>query len=769
MYIMEAKLYAEQTKGILMYDRLIFSKPSEEWLTGTPVGNGRIGFMQFGEAGKEIFALNCDSLFRRKYKKKLKTAHLMETIREKVAAGQAKEAQRLFGEEIKDEGEFCNPYQPFGDLVFEIRGKEAPVSYSKTLNMAEGMLYIGYQWGKARIAYEAFADAPEDMIVIRLTSSVPVDGKLSLTREADGECRFAAGFDGSYLYSDAEFDEGLRFSSAVRLVTDAVLKTDGDGVSCEGLTFLEAYVALEVEGASSEGLKEKLKGLEAYSQVKKGHIADHRSLYDRVSLRFEGEEVDSKEAYERALAGEIRPETYAYLFNMARYCLISSSREGSKPINLQGLWCHDREPAWDCGYTTDINVEMCYWPAEILGLAQCEKPLFEWIQSNAHTMKEQAESIFGVQDGVYIPQYTDLFMTPTCWESFCAFQVLWSGAAPWLAQHYFSYWRHTCDDAFMKNEGYPFMKKCANFYMQMLTLNQDGKYVLIPGTNPENWTLDGSQLVNTCTMDASLIHEIMQNLLYVNEALGLCDPDARRWQEIDEGLVDYVTDEDGALCEFTDGNEAIDSGHRHLSHVYGLFPATLFESDPRRKEEAWKAVKKRHERGVSHASSWSMAWTACCASAVGDGDMACEFINHIIKSGLMENYLTVHNDWRKGSGYCYGKKIFQIDALMGISRAIANMFVCNREGAICLLPALPDFFPDGSIGGLCAYGGFSLDLSWKKGRLCKLLVSSNVGAELCLAMGEGKILRCSRAFSQKEGCLSFGFVPKGETVTIELK
>ena len=750
-----------------MYDKLFFSKPSEEWLTGTPIGNGQIGFMQYGVAGNEIFALNHDSLFRHKYKKNIKTSHLMGKIKEYVKAGNAKEAELLFKEEIKDVSEFCNPYQPFCDLIFDIDASDAPASYIKELDMADAMLYIGYKCGEAEIRYEAFSDAPSGVIAIRLTSSVPVGCNISLKREAEAECRFDVNFDGFYAYTDASFDEGVRFCSATRFVTDGEMVKGDDGARCERFTFLEAYVALDVDGFSADRLKEKLDGLDSYSELKKGHIADHRLFYNRVSLSFDGNECNSEEAYLRTLSGEVSPEVYAYLFNMTRYCLISSSREGAQPINLQGLWCHDLKPAWDCGYTTDINVEMCYWPSEILGLAECERPLFDWIKRNADIMREQAENIFGVHDGVYIPQYTDLFMTPTCWKPFSPFQVMWSGATAWLAQHYFTYWKYTCDDAFMKNEGYPFMKKCANFYMQFLTLNREGRYVLIPSANPENWTLDGDQIVDTCTMDVSLIHEIMQNLLSVNERLGLCDPDADMWREIDKRLVDYVIDRDGVLCEFTDGNEAISSSHRHLSHIYGLFPATLFDHDEKLKEAAWKAVKRRYESGVSHASSWSMAWAACCASAVRDSDKACEFIDHIIKSGLMENYLTVHNDWRKGRGYCYGKKIFQIDALLGISRAIANMFISSEEGIVHILPALPKFFPDGKICGICAYGGFSFDIRWKNSCLCGVDIYSSVGAELCLDVGKNKIRRCSSAFSQNDGRCSFGFVAKGEKINIE--
>jgi alpha-L-fucosidase 2 len=259
----------------------------------------------------------------------------------------------------------------------------------------------------------------------------------------------------------------------------------------------------------------------------------------------------------------------------------------------------------------------------------------------------------------------------------------------------------------------------------------------------------------------------MQNLLYVNKKLGLCDPDEKTWQEIDERLVDYVLDENGMLCEFTDGNEAIDSRHRHLSHIYGLFPATLFDNDEKLREAAWKAVKKRHERGVSHASSWSMAWTACCASTMGDSDKACEFIDHIVKSGLMDNYLTSHNDWRKGSGYCYGKKIFQIDALFGISRAIANMFISGKEGYISIMPALPKFFPDGKICGICGYDGFSFDVAWENGCLFELNIYSSFGAELCIDIGKSKITQSSHGFSQNKGRCNFGFVSKGEKINIK--
>ncbi len=299
-----------------MFDKLKFSKPSEEWLSGTPVGNGRIGFMQYGVAGREIFALNHDSLFRHKNTKEINSAHLIPKIRELIKHGKRSEAEELFRDLIRPLNKDCNPYQPFCDLIFELDGTEC-TDYLKELDMENGILNVSYICDGTCVKYECFADAVSGLIVIKLDCDKPMSADITLCRMEDAECNFSSHFDGPFAYTEGVFDEGIRFCSALRFVSDGELV----GSKLKNFTSLEAYIALAVGDNASECSRAQIEALDGYGKIKEAHIADHSALYDRVSLTFDCAQTDSENVYERTLSGDISPEIYGYLFNNLTFIL----------------------------------------------------------------------------------------------------------------------------------------------------------------------------------------------------------------------------------------------------------------------------------------------------------------------------------------------------------------------------------------------------------------------------------------------------------------
>lgn len=731
-----------------MNNILEFKEPAQNWIDGIPLGNGSMGFMHYTDFGREIFSFNHDSLFRKNITKKIVAKDKIAEIRSLIENKENKKAQELFAGLVDGMPETCNPYQPLADLVFEFQ-EEKLNEYTRTLDMEKALLNISYKTAKNRYDWEAFTSNPADVAVIRLCAQQKSSVRLFWTREEDSDCKWEVQYNESKMIFTGDFTEGNPFYATLKIEGDGSVSYSEDGVTYKNFSCMTVYVAVGL------GYPVDLCREYCYESVKNEHISDFSALYNRFSIELN----DGYEIYER-------------IVNMARYMMISSSRDGSKPMNLQGLWCHDLKPDWDCGYTTDINVEMCYWIANSLNLAECQKPLFDWIAGNTDTMKTMASDIFGVDNAAYIPQYTDLYMTPTCWKAYSSFQVLWSGAATWFAQHFFEYWKYSGDNEFMRNVAYPYMKLCANFYIQFLIKDGNGVYELIPAANPENWTTEGAQIMKTTAMDVALIHELMGNLLYVNHKLEINDADASKWSDIDKNIKPYYLDKNGALSEFTENDTPRDPSHRHISHIYGLYPAKTFMDDEALTSAARKAIDKRLEGGLMRSATWSMAWYCCCFARLYEGNKALEFVDHIIKSGLMENFLTAHNDWRGDRGYSEfaARKIFQIEGLMGTAAGITEMFISTNDERTVLLPALPDRWTDGKVYGLCGYGAFEYDIEWKNSKVQKTVIRANKGGNLNLVIGTrlDRIV-CDYPHETREDKIIFTDVEKKQTINIEFR
>lgn len=729
-----------------MNNILEFKKPAQNWIDGTPLGNGSMGFMHYTDSGREIFSFNHDSLFRKNITKKIVAKDKIEEIRSLIENNENKKAQELFSCLVDGIPETCNPYQPLADLVFEFQEEELK-EYTRTLDLEKALLNISYKTAKNRYNWEAFASNPANVAVIRICTQQKSSVRLFWTREEDPDCKWDIECNDGKMTFTGDFTEGNPFYATLKIEGDGNAFYCEDGITYNGFTYMTVYVAVGL------GALVTMRSDYCYETIKNNHTSDFSALYNRFSIELNNE-----------------LKIYEYIVNMARYMMISSSRSGSKPMNLQGLWCHDLKPDWDCGYTTDINVEMCYWIANSLNLSECQKPLFDWIVDNTDTMKIMASDIFGVDNAVYIPQYTDLYMTPTCWKAYSSFQVLWSGAAAWFAQHFFEYWKYSGDNNFMLNTAYPYMKLCANFYILFLVKDDDGVYELIPAANPENWTTDGAQIMKTTAMDVALIHELMGNLLYVNNKLEINDADASKWEDINKNIKPYYIDKDGALSEFTEHYAPRDPSHRHISHIYGLYPAKTFMNDELLTSAARKAIDKRLEGGLMRSATWSMAWYCCCFARLYEGNKSLEFVDHIIKSGLMENFLTAHNDWRGDRGYSEfaARKIFQIEGLMGAAAGITEMLISTNDERTILLPALPVRWTDGKVCGLCGYGAFEYDIEWKNSKIEKVVIRSKNGGNLNLEIGidAGDIL-CDHPYELKEDKIIFAGIEKNQTINIE--
>ncbi len=706
-----------------MNNKLQFSSPAVEWIEGLPIGNGRIGLMAYGLPGKETFCFNADTLFRRNVVKRIISSDLIPEMRRLVLDGKGTDADALFTERIKDIPEDCNAYQPFMEITTSLCKGET--TGARSLDMESGIAYMG-EWS-------AFASNPDQVIVIERTLAKDDVLTLSLGRVEDPDCVYSATWRDGKGYFSGRFTEGVEFSSEIAVLCDGVLTDKGDTLTVCEATRLELRVAMrtsfDAKIASPSEVLEKVAAL-SYEKIKEHHVADFSAQFSKMTLSLGEDSRTTEELYNDALAvGKGSPALFAQLFAYSRYLMISSARPGTLPPNLQGIWNNLLKPEWESGYTTDMNVQMAYWMAEAANLGDSHLALFDFLEERMPVMNQLAEDIFGAKDAAYVPQYTDMFLTPTSWlrRNLGTFQVIWSGAAAWLASHFYQHWKYSKDDNFARNKAFPFMKQAMNLYFTLLTKDKAGKWILAPSLNPEQWTQESGRVVHTSTMDISLVHELARNLLEMNEALSLNDPLAERWRDYDENMIDYSIDETGMLREWCDEREVLDPSHRHLSHIYGLYPSHLFDGDARMRQAALKAVEKRTEKGLANSSTWSFAWYSCLYARLGKGEKVIEFMNHIVKGGLLPNLLTVHNDWRPGTDYSHmtAEKVFQIDALFGFGAAVCEAIAHEENGELLLLQGIPkEWKKEGSVKGLRISGGREIAFSWRDGVVIELRVES---------------------------------------------
>lgn len=741
------------------------AEPAGEWIEGDPIGNGSIGAMVWGAPGTQIFSLNHERLWRHKYAKEIRTAALIPELRRLVLAGKAAAAHERFVGALRDLPDEINSYQPFCDLI--LKTDCAPYrNYLRALDVENGVLTVTCEAGENAFRFSSFASQNRAAVVVCVTAQKPCDFELALEREPDSECGYRITADGSRVLFDGRFAEGVTFSSAISAEpADGLVLHRPGGVSVVHTTAFELRIALATSYECADPAGECKKRLDALQGLSGGQLyGEHTELFrekfDRMRLSLGGpaDRTTGELAADLSGTGPSLP-LYEQFFNMARYLMISSACRTSMPVNLQGLWNRSTRPMWECSHTMDMNTQMDYGLCHAGNLADCEESLFNWIDQMLPVMRKQCRDIFGV-GGVYIPQYTDTFMVPCKCDWAGSFQILWTGAAAWIAQHYYEHYRYTDDTAFLFEKAYPYMKECAAFYRGYLVKNDSGRYILCPSASPENLTADRNWLVNTATMDIALVKELTENLLAVDEKFCLHDPDANAWRDLHDNIVDFpvTRDENGRVLwleEWVDPAAQGDLGHRHLSHLYGLYPSKLFFKKGREelKAAAVGALARRRQNGFGSCATWSHAWYACCFARIGDGDAALDSLRSLMETGMTDNLLTTHNDWRGGdkTGAMIGFRLFQIEAVFGAATAVCEMLLQSYEDRIAILPALPKLWPQGRVQGICAYGGLTFDIAWKDGRFARVVLHSTRAGRAVLDLGadtetvhiDGRTARCA--------------------------
>jgi len=717
--------------------RLWYDQPAVNWNEALPIGNGRLGSMVFGGVETERIQFNEETLWDgqpQDYSHQGAHEYLGE-LRQLVFDGKQTQAHALGMEKFMSVPLRQMNYQPFGDLYLSFPGHEGYTDYERGLDLTGSVCYTSYKVEGVRYEREVIASYPRQVIAIHLRSDR--NKRLDFSYHLDSPHH-----EKTFHLKDGKLSMNITVGNGVLTgIAQVVLETDGEveagpeKVSVSGANTATLYLNaatsfkshIDVSNdpvAELEKLSRKMES-PSWKEIKKEHTADYQSLYKRFSINLGENVADTLPTGQRLHAYQESPDDPALIalyVQYARYLMISSSREGTYPANLQGIWNQELEPPWGSKYTVNINTEMNYWPAEVMNLSDCHDPLFNLIDECVESGRITARNHYDC-DGWVLHHNTDLWRGTAPINN--SNHGIWVSGSGWLSSHLWEHYLFTLDEDFLRERAYPIMREAALFYSQYLVPDpKTGWLISTPSNSPEN-----GGLVAGPTMDHQIIRSLFKSCVEASEILDTDKEFSSLLQEMIPKIAPNQIGRLGQLQEWMDDVDDPENKHRHVSHLWGMHPGNdiNWKDSPEMMEAARKSLLLRGDEGTG----WSLAWKINFWARFLDGNRASELVRMLFRpvpsagksmgGGSFPNLFDTHPGG--------GGNLFQIDGNFGGAAGMVEMLLQSHLGTIDLLPALPDAITEGSISGVCARSGFELSYNWKDGKLQTVKVLSKAGGD----------------------------------------